>query len=145
EFGRHVIEKAFEREPNIDCPVPAKSAAGRRIGQNALAQILYIVQVVDGVEHGAGIKNGHDPVTAVRPAALIAFAFDGGDAAILLHADLETYVRFRPAAVGDEGFFSVHDQTNRAAAFTREQSGYQFNVERLRTASEAAADVRLDD
>ncbi len=80
----------------------------------------------------------------MRAAALVAFALDGGDAAVLAHAELEADVGLRPAAMGDEGLLAVHHQAHAAAGLAREQRGDQFDIERLGAAAEAAADMRLD-
>ena len=77
-------------------------------------------------------------------AALVAFAFDRGDAAVFAHADLEADVGFRPAAMGDEGFLARRHQPHGAVGLARQQRGDQFDVERLGAAAEAAADMRLD-
>src|SRR5499427_8276132 len=80
----------------------------------------------------------------MRAAALNALAFDPGDAAVLAHADLEPDVGFRPAAMGDEGFLAIDDKAHAASRLASEQSRDQFDIERLGTAAEAAADMRLD-
>ncbi len=80
----------------------------------------------------------------MRAAALDRFAFDAGDAAVLLHADLELDVGLRPAAMGDEGFLAVDDGAHDAAGLAGEQRGDQFDIQRLGAAAEAAADMRLD-
>src|SRR5580700_10594144 len=100
---RHLIEQALERETDIDGAMAAKRAARRRVGQDALADIFDVMQVIDGVEHRTGIKNRHDAVARMRAAALDAFTLDGDDAAVLAHAELEPDVGLRPAAMGDEG------------------------------------------
>src|SRR5262249_50298419 len=83
ELARHLVEQALEREADVDGAVAAERAAGGRVGEHALADIFDVVQVVDGVEHRAGIENRHDAVAGMRSAALIAFALDGGDLAVL--------------------------------------------------------------
>ena len=80
----------------------------------------------------------------MRAAALDAFAFDAGDAAVLSHADLEPDVGFRPAAMGDEGLLAVDHEAHAAAGLARQQRRDQFDIERLGAAAEAAADMRLD-
>ena len=80
----------------------------------------------------------------MRAAALVAFALDGGDLAVLAHAELEADVGLRPAAMGDEGLLAVDHHAHAAAGAAREQRGDQLDVERFRAATEAAADVRLD-
>ena len=77
-------------------------------------------------------------------AALDAFAFDAGDAAVLAHADLEPDVGLRPAAMGDEGLLAIDHDAHAAAGLAREQRGDQFDIERLGAAAETAADMRLD-
>ena len=80
----------------------------------------------------------------MRAAALVAFAFDRGDAAVLAHADLEPDVGLRPAAMGDEGFLAVGDDAHFAARLARQQRGDDLEIQRLGAAAEAAADMRLD-
>src|SRR5262249_4753087 len=144
ERRRHFIEQAFEGEPHVYGAVAAEGAAWRRVGENALADIFDVVEIVDGVEHRAGIKDRHDAVAGMRAAALNALAFDTGDAAVLAHADLEPDIGLRPAAMGDEGFFAIDDKAHAAAGFAGEQSRDQFDIERLGAAAETAADMRLD-
>ena len=80
----------------------------------------------------------------MRAAALDAFAFDGGDAAVLAHAELEPDIGFRPAAMGDEGLLAVDHHAHAAAGLARQKRGDQLDIERLGAAAEAAADMRLD-
>ena len=141
---RHLIEQALEREADIDRAVAAEGAARRRVGEHALADVFHVVQVVDRVEHRAGIKDGHHAVARMGAAALDAFAFDAGDAAVLAHADLEPDVGLRPAAMGDEGLLAVDHHAHAAAGLARQQRGDQLDIERLGAAAEAAADMRLD-
>ena len=119
-------------------------AAGRRVGEHALADIFDVVQIVDGVEHRAGIEDGHDAVPGMGAAALIAFAFDCGDPSVLAQAELEADVGLRPPAMGDESLLAVDHQAHAAAGFAREQCGDQLDVERLGAAAEAAPHMRLD-
>ncbi len=144
ELARHLVEQALEGEADVDGAVAAERAARRRVGEHALADIFDVVQVVDGVEHRAGIENRHDAVAGMRAAALVTFALDGGDLAVLAHAELEADVGLRPAAMGDEGLLAVDHHAHAAAGPAREQGGDQLDVERFRAAAEAAADVRLD-
>ena len=99
------------------------------------------MQVVDGVEHRAGIEDGHHAVAGMRAAALVAVAFDRGDAAVLAHADFELDVGFRPAAMGDEGFLAVGDDAHRAVALAGEQCRDQFDVEGLGAAAKPPLDI----
>ena len=92
ELARHLVEQALEGEAHVDRAVAAERAAGRRVGQHALADILDVVQVVDGIEHRAGIEDGDDAVAGVGAAALDAFAFDRGDLAVLAQAELQADV-----------------------------------------------------
>ncbi len=80
----------------------------------------------------------------MRAAALVAVAFDRGDAAVLAHADLEPDVGLRPAAMGDEGLLARRHQAHGAVSLARQQRRDQFDVQRLGAAAEAAADMRLD-
>ena len=77
-------------------------------------------------------------------AALDAFAFHRGDAAVLPHADLEADVGFRTAAMGDERLLAIDHEAHAAAGLVREQRRDQFDVERLGAAAKTAADIRLD-
>src|SRR5260221_2818758 len=99
ELARHLVEQALEGEADVDGAVAAERAARRRVGEDALADIFDVVQVVDGVEHRAGIENRHDAVAGMRAAALVAFALDGGDLAVLAHAELEADVGLRSASM----------------------------------------------
>ena len=76
QLARHLVEQALEGEAHVDGAVAAEGAAGRRVGEHALADILDVVQVVDGVQHRAGIEDRHHAVARVRAAALVALAFD---------------------------------------------------------------------
>ena len=80
ELARHLVEQALEGEAHVDGAVAAEGAARRRVGQHALADVLDVVEVVDRVQHRAGIEDRDDAVARVRAAALDAFAFDAGDA-----------------------------------------------------------------
>ncbi len=53
-------------------------------------------------------------------------------------------VGFRPAAVGDEGFFPVDQQAHPAAAFARQEGGNHLHIQRLGAASETACHMGLD-
>src|SRR5712671_6440454 len=114
EFARHLVDEAFECKADVDGAVTAEGPARRRVGQHAATDIFDIVQVVDRIEHRARIKNGHDTVTGVRPAALVAIAFDRRDAAVAAHSDLETDVGFGPTAMGDECFLAIDHEAHRA-------------------------------
>ena len=144
EIARHLVEQALECETHIDGAVAAERAAWRRVGQHPLAEIFHVAEVVDRVQHRAGIEDGDDAVAGMRAAALDAFAFDAADAAVLFHADLEPDVGFRPAAMGDEGLLAVDHEAHAAAGLARQQRRDQFDIERLGAAAEAAADMRLD-
>ena len=80
----------------------------------------------------------------MRAAALVAFALDGGDLAVLAHAELEPDIGLRPAAMGDEGLLAVDHHAHAAAGLAREQRRDQLDVEAFGAAAEAAADMRLD-
>src|SRR5260370_12509690 len=80
----------------------------------------------------------------MRPAALVAFAFNRGDLAVLAHAELEADIGLRPAAMGDESLLARSHQAHVAAGFARKQRGDQLDVERFRAAARAAAAIRLD-
>ena len=72
-------------------------------------------------------------------------AFDGGDGAVLLEADLEAQIGLGPAAVGDEGLLAAGDDADRALGGARQQGADEVDVQGLGARPEAAADVRLDD
>ena len=144
ERARHVVEQTLEGKSDIDGAVAAESAARRRIGQDALAEIFHVLQIVDRVQHRAGVEDRDDAVAGMSAAALDTFAFDAGDAAVLLQADLEPDIGFRPAAMGDEGFLAVDHDAHAAAGLARQERRDQFDIERLGAAAEAAADMRLD-
>src|SRR5947208_15960971 len=80
----------------------------------------------------------------MRPATLVAIAFDRRDAAIASHADLETNVGFGPPAMGDEGLLAIDHEAHRTPDLAGEQRCNQFDIERLGGAAKAAADMRLD-
>ena len=141
---RHLIEQAFEREAHVDRAVAAKGAARRRVGEHTLADVFDVAQVVDRVEHRTGVENRHHAVARMCAAALGALTLDAGDAAVLAQADLESDIGFRAPAVRDEGFLAVDHEAHAAASLAREQRSYQFDVERLGAAAEAATDMRLD-
>src|SRR5262249_29406342 len=65
QLGCHLVEQTFEGEANVDRAVTAERTAGRRVGENAFADVFDVVQVVDGVEHRAGIENRHDAVAGM--------------------------------------------------------------------------------
>src|ERR1700730_7048144 len=104
---RHLVEETLEGEADIDRAVAAESAAGRRIGEHALADVFDVMQVVDGVEHGPRVEDGDDAIAGMRAAALVAFSFHRGDASIPAQAELEPDVGFRPAAMRDERLLAV--------------------------------------
>src|SRR5450755_120433 len=140
ERVRHLIEQALEGEADIDGAVAAERAAWRRVGQHPLAQIFDVVEIVDRVQHRAGIENGDDAIARVRAAALDAFAFDASDDTVLAHADLELDVGLRPAAMGDEGFFAADHDAYAAAGLAGEERCDQLDIERLGAAAKTAAD-----
>ena len=144
ELDRHLVDQALEGEADVDGAVAAEGAAGRRIGEHAAAGVFDVVQVVDGVEHRAGIEDRHHAVAGMRAAALVAVAFDRGDAAVLAHADLELDVGLGPAAMGDEGLLARRHHAHGGVGLARQQRGDQLDIERLGAAAEAAADMRLD-
>ena len=121
----------------------AEGTAGRRVGEHPLADIPDTLQVIDRIEHGAGIEDGDDAIAAVSAAALMAGAFDSVDAPVGHHADLQRNVRLRAAAVGNEGFFPVDHRAHGAAGLSCEQCRDQFDIERLGAASETATDKWL--
>ena len=140
----HLVEQALEGEADIDGAVAAERAARRRVGQHPLAEIFDVVEIVDRVQHRAGIEDGHDAVARMGAAALDAFAFDAGDGAVLAHADLELDVGLRPAAMGDEGLLAVDHDAHAAADLAGEERRDQLDIERLGAAAETAADMGLD-
>ena len=144
ERVRHLVEQALEGEADIDGAVAAEGAAWRRVGQHALAQIFDVVEIVDRVQHRAGIKDGDNAIARMGAAALDAFAFDAGDLAVLAHADLELDIGLRPAAMGDEGLLAVDHDADAAAGLAGEERCDQFDIERLGAAAETAADMGLD-
>ena len=81
----------------------------------------------------------------MRPAALVAFAFDGSDLAVLAHAELEADVGLGPPAMGDESLLPRGHEAHVAAGFACKQCSDQLDVKRFRAAAEAAADMRFDD
>jgi hypothetical protein len=141
---RHVIQQAFEGEANINSAVAAKGAAWRRVGQHALPDIFDIVQIIDRIQHRAGIKDSDDAVARMRTTTLDAFALDSGDAPVLAHPELEPDIGLRPAAMGDERLLAVDHRAHATARLARKQRRDQLDIERLGTAAEAAADIRLD-
>ena len=144
ELRGHFVEQALEGKADIDRAVTAEGAAGRRVGEHSFADVFDVVQIVDRVKHRAGIEDGHHPVAGMRAAALVAVAFDRGDAAVLAHADLELDIGLRPAAMGDEGFLARRHQPHRSVALAGQQRGDQLDSERFGAAAETAADMRLD-
>ena len=116
QLAGHLIDQALESEADIDRAVTAEGAAGRRVGEHSFADVFDVVQIVDRVKHRAGIEDGHHAVAGMRAAALVAVAFDRGDAAVLAHADLELDIGLRPAAMGDEGFLARRHQPHRSVA-----------------------------
>ena len=145
QLARHLIEQALEGEAHVDRAVAAERPARRRVGEHALADVLDVVQIVDGVEHRARIEDGDDAVARVRAAALGALALHRRDAPVSGQADLEADVGLGPAAVGDEGLLARRHDAHGAAGLAREQRRDQLDVEAFRAAAEAAADERLDD
>ena len=142
-LARHLIEQALESEAHIDRAVAAERPARRRVGEHALAEVLDVVQVVDGVQHRARIQDRHHAVARVRAAALDALALHARDLAALRQPDLQADVGLGPAAMGDERVLAVDDHAHGAADPARQQSGDQLHVEALGAAAEAAADERL--
>src|SRR5262249_44934401 len=137
-------EEALEGKTNINGAVATEGAAGRRIGEHALADVFHVMKIVDGVEHRPRIEDRHHAIAGVRAAALIALAFDRGYLSILAYAELEADVGLRPAAVGDEGLLAVDHHAHATLGLARQQRSDQLDVEAFGAAAEAAADMRLD-
>src|SRR5262249_41578106 len=143
-LSRHLVKEAFESKADVDRPMTAKGAAGRRVGEHATAGVLDIVKVVDRVKHRAGIEDRHDAISRVRAAALVAIAFDRGYPSILVHANLQANVGLGPTAMGNESLLARRYDAHGSVGFTREQRGDQLDVERLGATTETAADMWLD-
>src|SRR6476646_9414468 len=106
QLSRHLVEEAFEGKTDVDGSMTAEGTTRRRVGKNATARVLDIVQVIDRVKHRAGIQDRHHAITRVRTATLIAIAFDRSDASILAQADLQADVSLRPPAMRDESLLA---------------------------------------
>src|SRR5262249_53324940 len=96
------------------------------------------------VEHRPRIKDRYHAIARMCAPTLVTIAFDCGDAAIFAHADLERDIGLRAAAVGNESFLTCRYEPHTAVGLAREQRCNQFDVERLRAATEAASDMWLD-
>ena len=83
----------------------AKGTAGRRVGQYPDALKARRYDVVEAVDHGAGVQDGYDAIATVGAAALLHSEIHGGDGAVCLHADLHLDLALGAAAMGDEGLF----------------------------------------
>ncbi len=142
-FARHLIEQALEGKAHIHRAVTAERPARRRIGEHALAEILHVLEVVDGVQHRARIQDRHHAVARMRAAALDALALDTRDLARLGQPDLHADVGLGPPAMGDEGVLAVDRHAHRAADLAGQQCGDQFDIQRFRAAAEAATHERL--
>src|SRR5215510_14787025 len=77
-------------------------------------------------------------------AALVALAFDRRDAPVAAQADLEPYVGFWPAAMGDERFLARRHDAHAAVHLARQKGGDQPDIEGFGATTESAADMRLD-
>jgi hypothetical protein len=145
EFGGHRVEQGFEAEADIHRAVAAHRAAGRRIGIHAVTVVLDRGYVVKAVEQRARVEDGDQPVAAVGTAALHHLGFAGRQAAVAGHAQLDTHLAFRPAAMGEESLLAALQQAHRAARGARQQAADDLEIERFGAMAEAAADEGLDD
>ena len=91
-----------------------------------------------------GVEDRHQPVAAVRSAALDDLAVDRGDLAGFLHAQFQPDIGFGAAAVREEAFLARELGPDQAARCTSERCRDHFEVERFDTVTEAAADEWLD-
>ena len=144
EFARHAVDQAFEGMARVDRAVPAHGAAGRQIGVDPVAVVLDRGNIVEALQQRAGIENGDDAVAGIGAAALHHLAFAGGDAPVLLHAELELDIGLRTRAMGDEGFLARQLHHHFAVGGARQQRGDDLEIQRLDARAETAADERLD-
>ena len=140
----HLVHQVLEGEAHVDRAVAAHGAAGRRVGEHAVAVVAHRVQVVDGIEHGAGIEDGDDAVAGIGPAPLHHLAVDGDDLAGLVHADFQARVGFGPAPVRDEGLFPALQQPDPGPRGLRKHGANELADQGFRARAEAAADMGLD-
>jgi hypothetical protein len=143
QLERHLVEQRLEGEAHVHGAVTAHRTARWRVGEHPLAAVAHVLDVVEGVEQGAGVQDRDDPVAAVRAAALHRLAVDGDDASVAVQPELHTHRLRRPAAVGDEVLFARRHQTDPRRRGARQQRADDLDVEGLGAAAEAAADVRL--
>ena len=144
ELNRHFVQCVFERVAHIDRAVPAERTAGRRVGQDTLAVITHVLQVIDRKQHRARIQDRHDAVAGMPAAALDGPAVDGGNLAILRHSHADRDRLFGPSPVGDERVFTADHGSHRTPYAPRQHGGDQLDIERLGPRAEPAAEKRLD-
>src|SRR5439155_6524224 len=99
QHGGHHVELLLEGKARIDGAVPAHGAAGRLVGQHAVAVKLDVWDVVHGVQQLARVKDGYDAVAAIRAAVLDDARLDRRQRAVAPDAGLKLDDRPRAAAV----------------------------------------------
>ena len=71
ELGRDLVHLRLEGKAHVDGAVPAHSAAGRLVGQHAIAVVTNVRNVVQRAQQRAGIKNRYHTVGAIAAAILV--------------------------------------------------------------------------
>src|SRR4051812_42010949 len=97
----------------------AHGSAGRLIGQNAVAVVLNVGDVVKRSQQRARIKNGDNAIRAVAAAILNNTGSDSGDAAVLGDASLQVDDGSRASAMRPENFFAGVGDLHRSFGFAR--------------------------
>ena len=144
-FGGKFVQLRFEGEADVDGAVTAHGSADRLVGQDAVAVVLNVGDVVERAQQRAGIKNGDDAVGAVGSAVLDDAGFDGGDAAVVRDAGLQIDDGARTSAMRPEDFFAGVGDLHRGKRFSRRNGGDDFERNDFTLSAEASAHQRLDD
>src|SRR6266511_963183 len=143
-FGQHV-ELGLEGKAHIDGAMAAHGATGWLIGQDPVAVVLDIADVVQGGEQGPGIENGHHAIAAKGATALNDPTLNRGDVASPCDAGLEVDDLMWSSAMQVKYFLAGTGDFHRTPDFPSQRCRANFVGEGLVFAAEAPTNERHDD
>src|ERR1700674_2996152 len=144
-LGCKFVQLRFEGESYIHGAVAAHRSANRLVGQDAVAVILNVGDVVQRAQQRAGIENGYDAIGAIGSAILHDSCLDGGDAAVVGDSSLEIDNRAGASAVRPEDFFAGVGNFHWGKRFSCRNRCDYFEWDDFTFTAKASAYQRLDD
>src|SRR5215472_15682519 len=144
QMGSNLIQLRLKGKTDIHRPMAAHGATRRLIGQHTIAVVTDAGNIVERAQQRTGIKNGNNPIRAVRAAILHYASGHSSDAAIFLHAGFQINDGARASTMRPENFFSRISDFDWRFGFARSYRRDDLQRYDLTLAPKAAAHQRLD-